>query len=611
MIIRAILPNWAVERFPYLSKVVEGEFTQEKITELNKNNYNIYFLPNSPTASVGSKFVDGSDIDVFKFVFVDMDLKEGKYLSKDSFIEKLGEFELTPTKIVDSGNGIHAYWKVMDMDAMSYLKIQRRLVRFFDTDVAVASIYQLMRLEGTLNTKDSENLKPCVLEHYEDVTYTSEQMDNSLPLLTKEDEEYCVDHFNRTYSLASDQEQVDEKLPAKFGKLIHDSAEAKAIYIGEVEDRSKADYRLGHLMNGYGFTRAEAMSVLINSPKALERAPKHRINYAKNIVDKIGFFDAVKPAGLSSSIADILRTSGDSIKGTRFPCYDWLDNTAHGFRLGQIIGLVAGSGVGKTAVALNMFMGFVKNNPEYVHFFIPLEQPANEIADRWKTMCEGNTALHEKVHVISNYDDEGGFRHLSLGEIKEYLLQFKKDTGFKIGCVVIDHIGALKMEGKDGENQGLMDVCHEMKAFAIQTNTLLVMQSQTNRAKAGIGDLELNKDAAYGTMYFEAYCDYLVTIWQPLKRCYTNPECPTVTALKFCKIRHKKKGEDTIQEDLRYKLTFNPKNEILSPMTEIESEAFDFFYKKAKEEEKKNNNKDLVTYTTIKTPSEVGVSIKV
>jgi len=607
MLIRAILPVWAIKKFPNLSRVVEGERNEQQIQELNSKNYNIYYLPNHPAIYDPSKIVDGQDIDVFHYVFVDLDMKHGAYTDKEAFLERLGEFALLPSRIIDSGNGIHAYWRVTDLDAMSYLKLQRRLCRELNTDDAVAKIYQLMRVAGTYNTKEENNFKLCEMWLDEDVYYTCKQLDSALPPITVEDEEYCKAHFDKTYQ-SNDEVVVDDKLPVKFGQLLRTNSEIKrlwsGVWTGDVDDRSKADYRIAHLLFASGFTKSEAMSVLVNTAKSLERSPKHRIGYASNIVDKIWVYEAKKDDGmpmlLSNTVKDILSKSRDTLKGIRFPCYKWLDDTAHGFRLGQVIGLVAGSGVGKTAVALNMFMGFVDSNPEYVHFFIPLEQPANEIADRWKTMCGENEELHEKVHILSNYAEDGSYRHLSLTEIEEYLMHFQSVTGKKIGAVVIDHIGALKKKGSNGENQDLMDICHAMKAFAIRTNTMVVMQSQTSREKAGIGDLELNKDAAYGTMYFEAYCDYLITIWQPLKRCYNNSKCPTVTALKFCKIRHKKKGVDVIQEDVPYLLSFDPINEKLRMLTQKEEQQIAFFNQQATNARKNDAKSNLVTYTVIK-----------
>lgn len=598
-------PDWLREEDSSV-RPIQGYFTQEEVQKYNELGYNVYFYPNYPSVLANPRsFLEGSEIDVFEWVFVDLDMKHGAYASKDEFVALLGEFPLLPTQIIDSGNGIHAYWKVSDLDSMTYLKLQRRLMRYFNTDDAVAKIKQLMRVPNSINTKHKDSFKLCELIFDSKSIYTCEDLDKCLPPITFEDEEYCKRHFDKTYNKNSTNLQIDEKLPLKFAKLLDSNDEVRNIWSGNVDDRSKADYRLAHIMFASGFTKEEATSVLINTAKAITRAPVHRIGYATGIIDKIWTFEITEDKNtllLSNSVKDILLKSGDAIKGTRFPCWKYLDNTEHGFRLGQVIGLVAGSGVGKTAIALNMFLGFVQNNPDYDHFFVPLEQPANEIADRWKTLCGGKEFLHEKVHIISNYDEDGGFRALSFSDIKEYIIKFQKVTGRKVGAVVIDHIGALKKKTKDGENQGLMDICHEMKAFAVQTNTMLVMQSQAPRQKAGIGDIELDKDAAYGTLFFESYCDYLVTLWQPLKRCYSEG-APTVTAFKFCKIRHKKQGSDKIQEDVIYKLFFDTSTSQLRELTQDEETAFTFFLNKATNKRKQDKKTDISEYVSAKVES--------
>lgn len=606
-IYRLIMPAWAKQEFPDKPKVLEGEFSEEQLEKFNTDFYNIYYLPNSPSVYEKGVIVDGSHIDQFDWIFVDFDLKEGKFSSKDDFIASVGEKFLPPTSVVDSGNGVHVYWRVTDLDAMSFLRLQRRLLRHLNTDVAVCKIYQLMRVPDTLNTKDPTDLKLCetILSNNQAI-YTCERFDKALPPISHEDEQYCQQHYNKTYNLNRDTIKVDNQIPVKFLRLVRENKEARDIWAGGSDDRSAADYRLGHIMFASGFSKADAMSVLVNSPKALSRAPMHQIAYAEGIVDKIWIYELEALESISMSVADILKKGGNTLKGTRFPCHRLLDATEYGFRLGHVVGLVAGSGVGKTAMALNMFKWFVERNPEYIHFFIPLEQPANEIADRWRTLCGDNTNLHEKVHVVSNYAPDGTFRHLSFDEIRDYLVKFQEDKKVKIGCVVIDHIGALKKKGKDGENQDLMDICHQMKGFAVKTNTLLVMQSQAPREKAGIGDLELNKDAAYGTVYFESYCDYLVTIWQPLKRCYYEEACPTVTAYKFCKIRHKKMGKDDIKEDVCYRLFFDPKMEELRELTQIEETSFDFYNTQATNSRKLDRKTDLVPYKSTTWSTEDG-----
>lgn len=609
-LVRMILPDWRLNESQGLRRVIEGRFTDEQIKEHNLKGYNIYFLPNYPREYQSGTTVDGTHIDTFNYVFIDMDLKDEVYTSKDEFLEALGNFAITPSKIVDSGNGVHAFWRISDLDAMSYLRLQRRLCRTLATDSAIGQIFQLMRLPDTLNTKKKDtNIKCEVLYESEDL-YTCEQLDKALPPITPADEQHCQQHYNKTYNLDRDQAQVSDSIPAKFGKLILENAEAKAIWTDTSEDRSKNDYRLGHLMFANGFTKDEALTVLGNTAKALTRAPVHRLSYGQNIVDKIWTFELSleKKTGLSTSIADILNKGPELTKGTRLACNKLVDNTEYGFRLGQVLGLVAGSGVGKTAFSMNIFKWFCETNPDYHHFFVPLEQPANEIAERWQTMTGTNNALHAKVHVLSNYDEDGNFRNLSFDEIKDYLLTWQKETGHKIGCVVIDHIGALKKKGAKEEAQDLMSICHSMKAFAVQTNTFLIMQSQTSREKAGVGDLELNKDAAYGTSTFEWYCDYLVTMWQPLKRCHNEEMCPTVSAFKFCKIRHKKAKKDVIREDLCYYLYFDSEVELLRPLTQDEITSFNFYLPKATNKRKADKKTELVSYQSVPDQMETGHS---
>lgn len=599
MIYRLIMPDWAKQATQNLPKVLEGKYTSQQIKEFNKN-YNIYYLPNTPSNYTPGVSIDGSMIDTFDYVFVDCDLKDKVYSDKDEFLAKLGEINILPSKVIDSGHGVHAYWKISNLDAMSYLRFQRRLMRLLNTDEAVGQLFQLMRAPDTMNIKQQDNKVPCTLLYDSELVYTAEAFNKLLPNITVEDEQYCKQHYNKTYKL-DQPSNVDDSIPPKFGKLMRANHEVKALWTAPTDDRSKNDFRLAHIMHGNDFTKEEAMSVLVNSAKALQRAPIHRISYAENIVSKIWTFEETvdkDSLDLSLSVKEILQRTGDTLKGMPFRCNKLIDNTAHGFRLGQVIGLVAGSGVGKTAFALNAFRWFAQENPDYHHFFIPLEQPANEIADRWKTMCGPDTSLHEKVHVLSNYDAAGNFRHLSFDEIKDYLQKFQEKHNIKVGCVVIDHIGALKKKGRSGENQDLMDICHSMKAFAVQTNTLLIMQSQSSREKAGIGDLELNKDAAYGTVYFEAYCDYLVTLWQPLKRCHNETSCPTITAFKFCKIRHKKVRQDVIQEDTPYRLYFDPVTELMREPTQDEIISFDYFLSKATNKRKADRKTELVVYTS-------------
>lgn len=575
-IFRLIPAKWAIHL-----KILEGHFTNDEILALNSEGYNIYYFPNYPSDYKDGERVDGASVDTFSYVFVDLDLKDGKYKDKQEFLKVLKDVDIDPTYIVDSGHGIHVYWRVTNLDAKSYLRFQRRLCRLFNTDEAVANLCQLMRYPETINVKNEHEQVACSTLYTREVYKTAEEMDKLLPTITLEDEKYCEDHYNRTYNINQENTDISDELPPKFGELLRDNAEVKSLFAGSTTDRSKSDFRLGHLMFANGFTRDEALSVLVNSAKALERAPVHRSNYAINIVDKIWTFEHAPTNQLSESVAAILsRHDSEELKGKRFRTFNYFDGTEHGFRLSQVLGLVAGVGVGKTAIALNIFKGFVQNNPDYDHMFVSLEQPGREIAGRWEKMCGKDTRLHDKVHVLSNYNADGSYRDLSLTDIQTYILEFQKTSGRKIGCVCIDHIGVLRQESKPGEYQGLRSICAQMKAFAVATETFMIMQSQTNRAKSGVGDIELFKDAAFGTQSFESFVDYMLCCWQPLKRCYDDKECPRITAYKFAKIRFKSRN-DVIIEDQAYRLLFDQDTETLKPINQAEETAFRFYIAKA------------------------------
>jgi hypothetical protein len=599
VVYRLILPEWIITAPGYnpkvLPRVIESELSDVELQTFNEAGYNCYWLPNYPSHFDPSKKVEGADIDTFQYVFVDLDMKDYQspnkdrthnYATKDDFLAALGEFPLMPTIVVDSGNGIHAYWRVLDLDVMSFLRLQRRLARRLTTDPAVSKIYQLMRVWGTNNTKKQDEPKLCEQILDSGLEYTCEDLNKVLPRISPEDEAYCQSHHDKTYGLVETIDVADE-LPAKWFKKFPKGSEGHTLFYGTVKDRSAADYRLGHLLYSAGFTREEAMAVLTRTGKASERVGVHRYNYADGIVQKI-WVEKVqdKPevlATMSRSVRDLLSSSADdeSLKGVRFACNEIVDATECGFRLGHVLGLVAGPGAGKTTWALNLFHWFTEKNPEYIHLFVSLEQPEKEIAKRWKNISSNNPAFWDNVHVLGNYENDGTYRNLSLQDIEEHVRALEKATGKKVGCVVIDHIGVLKKSTKDGEFQGLIDICQYMKAFAVNTNTFLIMQSQAPREKAGIGDIELDKDAAFGTSQFEWFVDYLVTVWQPLKRIYSEADHMTVTCFKFCKIRHKDVKKDEIQEDVPYAVMFDPETEHLRRLTEDERQAFDYFNKKS------------------------------
>lgn len=615
MLYRLILPEWAKKNGwnpKVLPPVIEADLNDDELKEYNLKGYNCYAIINTSTNfKLGIKdengrpiYLKGEEIDVFTHCFADFDLKDGTYPSKEAFVEFLKHNGLKPSAIIDSGNGIHVYWYVKDLDAESYLRLQRRIARYYKTDDKVCTIYRLMRVPNTFNTKDENNFKPCsVLENNEDVEYTCEDMNNSLPVILPEDEQYCTTHYQQTYKLSNMDITVTDEIPFKFQKVMNENEEAKRLFLGPVQDRSAADWRLAHLLKAQDFTREEGMSVLLNTGKAISRSKIHRYNYANNIIDKVWTFEE-KPEDdtiLFESVEDILKADKKD-RGARIFGHPMFDAHYKGYRLGEIIGLIGGSGIGKSTFSLNMFKWFVERNPDLIHVFVSLEEPKESISEKWALICGNNKVLHSKVKIIGNRGKDNLTKRLSLWQIRDQITKMENLYKQKVGCVVIDHIGVLDQIGQDGKpyrDKGLEKVCADMQALTQSTNTFLIMLSQTSRSKAGIGDIELDKDAAFGTVFFEAYCDYVMTTWQPLKRIYKEAPYMSVNAFKYCKIRPKTLGKDNIYEDQVYGMMFDPTSSNLRQMTSEEEKSYEYWIKQAVNRRNSDKKKDISPLQTV------------
>ena len=142
-----------------------------------------------------------------------------------------------------------------------------------------------------------------------------------------------------------------------------------------------------------------------------------------------------------------------------------------------------------------------------------------------------------------------------------------------------------------------------MKSTAVSLQIMLLMLSQAPREKAGIGDLELNKDAAFGTVFFESFVDYCLCLWQPLKRAYAKG-APTIMSFKFAKIRHKNQKHDVIKEDQCYQVFFDPDTEKLRELTQAEETSAKFFVSVATNLRKMDRKTDIVSYVSRKLEGE-------
>lgn len=622
---RLIKPDWGKKIFangkdnPKFVRDIPGpnthegeDFSESFLRKQNELGFNIYFFPNSTSTKLDHHSMNGKDVDTFDWAYVDMDLKDGKYPSKEAFLDRLEEFEVTPTYVLDSGNGIHAYWQITDMggDAVVYMALQKALIREFQTDQSIWTPLQLMRAAGYLNTKQHDNLKLAQrLPAWEkNVKYTVDELTSALPELTEEDLADIELHYNKLNEIVTVdiQASYEEGLPKKFLKLLEKNDYVKKLFETPTDikqDRSAADMALANfLIAKSDLDREETLQVLLNTQKALSRSGRARYDYASYTVEK-ACRDCTPGAAFSAEHIIANQDIEDERKLVKGPWF--LDALHKKWCKGQLLGLIAGAGVGKTSLSLKIFKEFITNNPgsDDIFFFFSLEMSANEILDRWKVLVGEKPEYVQKLFVIgSNHfqdmaDDDKGSMGPNLQTIYRIVRDTCNRTGKKPGVVCIDHLDALEgdidlnikpnfgaekskyLERKMNNGTAILSkdgLCQKLKTLAQMLETFLIIQSQTTKEKDGGGDVPIGKNAAFGTSKFEWYCDYVVGVWRPLARMMDKcrEENLYVTAYQYAKVREQKPDKDDIQVLDPKLVKFDPATEDFYGMTDEDISKF-------------------------------------
>lgn len=140
----------------------------------------------------GKKVVRTRDnVDKLKALWFDIDFKDG-YAGKKEVVLALRDFctksgTPTPSILVSSGNGIHAYWPLTH--SVSYarwqvlansLKNQAKLHGLKADLVCTADACRILRPPGTRNWKDPKNPKPVVFLYASEVTHDPDVFDKPL-----------------------------------------------------------------------------------------------------------------------------------------------------------------------------------------------------------------------------------------------------------------------------------------------------------------------------------------------------------------------------------------------------------------------------------------------
>lgn len=580
--------------------VIEGcGFTREYLAQCNALGYNVYFFPNHPSKDVyveGLKHLNGRNIDIFNFVFVDMDLKDGKYTSKEDFLQKLLQFPLKPTMVVDSGNGVHAYWRVNDLTRSAYVITQLALILYFKTDESIWTVLQLMRLPGFMNTKRFNDYVPAlVLEnHSTNATYSIKDFPQELYQLDEKTVTKAKNHVNRLegkLEIDMGSEINAEEIPDSFINLMLKNSEVARLFNDPKShgDRSSADMKLANLLFNNGFNIREAVAILSNTQKALEKGA-HRLDYAQLTVSKV-YSD--RPKHKFRTITEYMRDDASKVIEPQIFGPHYLDYEVLGepWRRKELLGVIAGPGIGKTAFALNIIKDIITNNPhnDDVYIFFSLEMSKGQIIKRWLKLVGQNSPLADRLYVIDTQDENDMPRSIGLQEIYEYCTEIKQVTGKHIGAFVVDHFHIISCHIdvrkkpnfgiKNEQNTGYGDIqklsfnglATQLKSLVKTIDSFGIVLTQTTKEKGG-GDLPIGKDGAYGVSQYEWIVDRILTIWQPLMR-VQNKAKNNFLAFQYAKMREKHPS-DRIKEYDPKLLTYDMLSGNLKVTTQEEYSEF-------------------------------------
>lgn len=149
---------------------------------LHNGKSNVYFMAN-PGDGAGMK---AHNIPHARCLFVDFDrtITGERGVSFDDAAQRIKDANLPiPTAWVNSGKGIHAYWRLEEPieDLKEWRGRQRALIRALDTDPCIHNPNRLMRLPGFRNRKHSDAPLASLIDCDAERVYSASEFPDPLP----------------------------------------------------------------------------------------------------------------------------------------------------------------------------------------------------------------------------------------------------------------------------------------------------------------------------------------------------------------------------------------------------------------------------------------------
>jgi replicative DNA helicase len=232
---------------------------------------------------------------------------------------------------------------------------------------------------------------------------------------------------------------------------------------------------------------------------------------------------AVKWLDVEGQLAAMAEEDAEAATGRRiYLALPAVDEQIGGIRRGEVCGLMARPGIGKTVVLCHVAQAVTEHQ---WHAFFSLEMPAAQIVARLQQRLYRlgrhqredlaragvlDLAEYRRAYQSLLLVDTPGLAIWQMGQVLDQMLQSGPLKGQTLGLVTIDHLGLVGGDRKLSTYDRVSVQAREIKELAKRFQCAVLLAIQVNRDSGGDGSRELSLGSARDSGVVEEAMDYLI-----------------------------------------------------------------------------------------------------
>jgi replicative DNA helicase len=195
-----------------------------------------------------------------------------------------------------------------------------------------------------------------------------------------------------------------------------------------------------------------------------------------------------------------------------------IDEALEGVQPGELLGIMARPGIGKTLVLCHITQGLAGAG----HVCLSLEMPAAQIIERLARMVYERNKYTLRRELKADDFDAGKYLEACAGllldatpglSVAQILGRVRRAQATqKVTVVTIDHLGLLGGDPKLTTYDRVSKQARELKELAKRCDVAVILLIQANRDAGGDGSRELHLGSARDSGVIEEACDYLIAL---------------------------------------------------------------------------------------------------